>query len=279
MQETFCATAVRQQSGKLENSEFGPILSAKEHSTMQVVELGAVLPAAIQKPCICATCPLRKTSVNQSYNLSQQRVLTFAQQSVLSRALLLLGGAVAVAIATGIFTAPFISPTISLVAALAVMGLGFAVNSVDDGPVGYALVLGAGALLGVAGGPIVLQYLALGAQKAVINAALSTGVIFGALYLYAVTTRKDFTNLASFLGMSMLALLVVSLLNVFLIKATWLSMLVSFGVAVLSSGLILVRLSAAIHGYGVTAVSLAFGLLVDVYNLFMSLLRIFASRD
>ncbi|RIY33085.1 hypothetical protein CJP74_02870 [Psittacicella melopsittaci] len=200
---------------------------------------------------------------------------------VLRKAFALLGVSVIAAIATGYFSliSGFINPTYSLVAFLLVFAGTFFIPSLGDTPAGYAAVVAVGALLGFAVIPTVAMYISYQGAGVVINALLSTAAIFITLATYAVVTKKDFTKIGGILFVIILSAVVVGLLNAFLIKSSFLGLALSYVVALVSCGLILYRLSVAINTGLLSVTQLALGLLIDVYNLFISLLNIFGNRN
>lgn len=199
----------------------------------------------------------------------------------LRKAFLLLGVSVIAAIATGLFAlnVGLISNGFSLAAMIVVLVASFIVPRMGDSPLSYALVIAIGGLLGLAAIPMVAFYIGTSGIGVVLNALVSTAAIFITLSAYAVISRKDFTNIGGILFVGMISVLVVGIANAFFIHSSFVQVILSYVVALLSCGLILFRLSVAVnHGlYSVT--SLALGLLVDVYNLFISLLSIFGNRE
>ncbi|MFC6276971.1 Bax inhibitor-1/YccA family protein [Psittacicella hinzii] len=200
---------------------------------------------------------------------------------VLRKAFTLLGVSVIAAIATGYLAllTNFVNPTFSLIAFIAVFAGSFIIPNLNDGPVGYSAVVITGGLLGVAIVPSVAFYIGMGGVGVVVNALVATAAIFISLAAYAVITKKDFTRIGGILTVALLAAVVVGLLNAFFIHSNIVSLGLAYLVALVSCGLILYRLSIAVNSGIMSVTQLAFGLLIDVYNLFTSLLRIFASRD
>lgn len=206
---------------------------------------------------------------------------SLTQATVLRRAMILLGGAVLAAAAVAYLSLAFgfINTTFSMISIFAVMGMGFVVPRMGDTTAGYALVLVAGGLLGYAIVPTVAVFIGLGKAVVVLQALIATAAIFTALYFYATISKRDFTNIGGLLFVAMIVAVVMSLLNVFFFHSPMIMLIISYVVALASCGLILFRISLAVRGGQISAVSLAFGLLIDVYNLFISLLNILGNRN
>jgi len=138
---------------------------------------------------------------------------------------------------------------------------------------GIPAALGFGAVLGYIFGPIVGIYLAAGPQI-VLNAFIGTAGITLALSLYALTTRKDFSFLRGFLFVGVLVAIGAIAANYFIgIDFIWTA--ISALIVLLSACGILYFTSIAINGGETNYIVIAIGLFVQIWNMFMSLLRIF----
>lgn len=221
-------------------------------------------------------------SYDQQSDRDILRSFTVSQYGVLRRALMLLGAAVVALAAVPLFTLQVFgyNHAISLIAFFAAFALTFIVPRYGDTPVGYIGVVAIGGLLGLGLVPTLAVYILAGKITVVLNAALSTAVLFIALAAFAIITKRDFTKLANFAMIAILAAFVVGLLNIFLFKSSLVSLAISYVFGLMSCAMILVRLSFVVRGAtAITATELALGLLVDVYNLFVSLLNILGNRE
>ncbi|MEE9424155.1 MAG: Bax inhibitor-1/YccA family protein [Methylococcales bacterium] len=100
-----------------------------------------------------------------------------------------------------------------------------------------------------------------------------TGIIFLAMSGIALTTKKDFSFMGSFLMIGILVAFTAAIANIFF-QIPALSLAVSSAFIFLMAGLILYETSSIIHG-GVTNYILATTTLyVSIFNLFTSLLHI-----
>jgi FtsH-binding integral membrane protein len=114
-----------------------------------------------------------------------------------------------------------------------------------------------------------------------------TAGTFGAMSLYGYTTRRDLTNIGSFLFMGLIGLIIASVVNIFLASSA-----LEFGISIIGV-LIFVGLTAYdtqkikesySEGYGAevlgkNAIMGALSLYLDFINLFMMLLRLFGNRE
>ena len=114
-----------------------------------------------------------------------------------------------------------------------------------------------------------------------------TAGTFGAMSLYGYTTKRDLTNIGSFLTMGLIGLIIASVVNIFLKSSA-----LEFGISIIGV-LIFVGLTAydtqkikesydESHGadvMGKNAIMGALSLYLDFINLFMMMLRLFGNRN
>ena len=137
---------------------------------------------------------------------------------------------------------------------------------------------------GMALGLILESYFRLGLGGAVLNAAATTGVVTLAAGTYGATTKRDLSGLGSILGIGLIALIVASLVGLF-IGSSGFQLLLAMGAAVLFTGFLVFDLNRVANAQGITqgqTILLAVGVYLDIFNLFLALLRIFGafgSRD
>jgi modulator of FtsH protease len=134
--------------------------------------------------------------------------------------------------------------------------------------------------LGFIAGPIIQLYARAIGPEVPMYAFGVTALVFGALSTYAITTKRDFSFMRGFLiagSMTVLLAIVAS----FFLQLTWLSLIISSVVVILSSAGILYSTSAAVNGGEDNYIVLAATIYGDVWAMFMSLMRIigFASSD
>jgi modulator of FtsH protease len=100
-----------------------------------------------------------------------------------------------------------------------------------------------------------------------------TGAIFLGLSAYALTTRKDFSFMGSFLMVGILVAFLAGLGAIFF-EIQALSLAVSAMFVLLMSGLILYETSNIIHGGETNYIMATVSLYVSIFNLFTSLLHL-----
>jgi FtsH-binding integral membrane protein len=129
---------------------------------------------------------------------------------------------------------------------------------------------------GMALGLIIESYVASGMGAIVTNAALTTGGLVMALGAYAWTTKRDLSGMAGYLMAGLVAVIIAGLVGIF-IQSTMFQLILSAATAMLFSGFVMYdfqRLKNAQGGMS-DAVWLAVSIYLDIFNLFLAILRIF----
>ncbi len=153
-------------------------------------------------------------------------------------------------------------------------GLLFLTTKFRDRALGLAFVFALTGFMGYTLGPILNAYLALPNGGQVVMAAMgATGAIFLGLSAYALTSRKDFSFMGSFLMVGILVAFLAGLGAVFF-EMPGLSLAVSSMFVLLMAGLILYQTSAIIHGGETNYIMATVTLYVSIFNLFTSLLHL-----
>jgi FtsH-binding integral membrane protein len=129
---------------------------------------------------------------------------------------------------------------------------------------------------GMALGLIVESYLARGLGTVVISAAATTGGLVMLLGAYAWTTRRDLSGLSGYLLAGLLAVLVASVVGIFLQTPVF-HLILSAATALLFSGFVLYDIQRLRNAEGTQydAVLLAVSIYLDIFNLFLAILRLF----
>jgi len=127
-------------------------------------------------------------------------------------------------------------------------------------------------------GPVLNFYLAayVNGFQLIMGALGATGIIFLGLSSYALITRKDFSYLAGFIAIACIAAFIAGLIAVFT-NMPVLQLLVSGAFALISAGYILFMTSQIVNGGERNYIIAAITLYIAFFNLFVSLLRIFAA--
>ncbi len=157
-------------------------------------------------------------------------------------------------------------------------GLLFLTTYLRNSVWGLVSVFALTGFMGLTLGPILNAYLTIfsnGAQL-VSMAFGTTAVMFLGLSGYALTTRKDFSFMGSFLMVGILVAFVAGIVGiVFSLPA--LSLAVSAIFVLLMAGLILYQTSEMVHGGETNYIMATITLYVSIYNMFTSLLHLFGA--
>ena len=113
-----------------------------------------------------------------------------------------------------------------------------------------------------------------GGASIVAQAFLLTSVAFAGISMFAMTTKRDFSNLGKGLFIGLIILIVGSISNIFL-QLPFLQLIISMAGAGLFSAFILYDTQQIIKGNYSTPIEAAIALYLDFFNLFISLLQIF----
>ncbi|MFJ7747350.1 Bax inhibitor-1 family protein [Peribacillus sp. NPDC097295] len=143
--------------------------------------------------------------------------------------------------------------------------------------IGYTFLYAFTLISGMTTYPIIAHYLALAGANVVILAGVTTTVVFGGLALYATTTKRDLSFLSGMLLASLLALVAISIFNLFSPLSSTAMLVFSFIGILVFSGYVLYDFNRMKH-YGVTAEEvplMALNLYLDFINLFINILRFF----
>lgn len=136
-------------------------------------------------------------------------------------------------------------------------------------------------------GAMVSLYMAVYTGESVARAFFAAAALFGGMSLYGYTTKKNLQGWGSFLGIGMLAVVVVSLVNVFFFKSTAADLAISAIVVFLSAGITAYSTQEIRASYyesnghehnNKMAVVGALQLYVNFINMFLALLRLFGDR-
>ncbi|MBF0281194.1 MAG: Bax inhibitor-1/YccA family protein [Zetaproteobacteria bacterium] len=136
-------------------------------------------------------------------------------------------------------------------------------------------LLAFGALTGLAISPLVGMVSAKSATL-VTEAFMTTAITFVALTGYVFYSRKDFSFMKGFLFTGLIAIIVLSLLNVFIFESGTMQLAMSGMSVLLFSGFILYDTSNILRDYpNDEYISAALTLYLDVFLLFQNLLSMF----
>ena len=185
---------------------------------------------------------------------------------------------------TGFGTALFESPLrwVVMLAPLAfVLVLSFGINKLST-PMAQLLFWAFAAVMGLSLSSIFLVY----TQTSIAQVFFISAATFGAMSLYGYTTKRDLTQIGSFLIMGLIGVVIASVVNIFL-HSSGLSFAISIVGVLVFVGLTAWDTQKIKNSYdvGLGAVVLAKGaimgalsLYLDFINLFLMLLRLFGNN-
>ena len=153
-------------------------------------------------------------------------------------------------------------------------GLLFATAKFRNSGLGLVFVFALTGFMGYTLGPILNAYLSLAnGSQIVVTAMAGTGIIFLGLSGYALTSRKDFSYMGSFLMVGILVGFLAAL-GAYFFAMPGLALAVSAMFVLLMSGLILYETSNIINGGETNYIMATVTLYVAIFNLFTSLLHL-----
>ncbi len=110
----------------------------------------------------------------------------------------------------------------------------------------------------------------------VAQAFLMTSVAFGGISMFALTTKRDYSNMGKMLFIALIILIVGSISNIFIGSPIFQLGIAMVG-ALLFSAFILYDTQQIVKGGFSSPIEAAIALYLDFFNLFISLLQIFAA--
>ncbi len=155
----------------------------------------------------------------------------------------------------------------------------FALPRTQDSAMGLVTVFAITGLLGASLGPLLNHYLATSNGPALIAQALGgTAIVFFGLSGYALTSRKDFSFMGSFLMVGFIVVLLALVANLFFAVPA-VSLAISAAIILLMSGFILYDTSRIVHGGETNYIRATIGLYISIVNLFTSMLHLLGVMD
>jgi len=122
--------------------------------------------------------------------------------------------------------------------------------------------------------PMISMFVNTGRANVVGNAFLSTAVLFGALSLFAINSKQDFSSWGKPLFITMIVLFVMSLVNYFVFNSPIMAIIISAGVLLLFSIYTIYDTQNIANGAYDSPVDAAVSLFIDFFNMFTSLLQL-----
>ena len=127
-------------------------------------------------------------------------------------------------------------------------------------------------LTGVALVPLLASLIGMGKGAVIGNAFLGTSVLFGALSLFAINSKTDFSSWGKPLFITLIVVIVVSIINIFLGSGI-LGMIISAAVLLLFGLFTIYDTQNIVNGAYDSPVDAAVSLFLDFYNMFVVILQ------
>jgi modulator of FtsH protease len=147
----------------------------------------------------------------------------------------------------------------------------------ERAPINLVLLYSFATFSGMSLGLILEQYLARGLGTIVLNAAATTGAVTLAAGAYGYTTKRNLSGLGGVLMIGLIAVVLASLVGIFVqLPALYLG--ISVVSALLFTGFLVFDLNRVANARGASegdTILLAVSVYLDIFNLFLALLRIF----
>ena len=129
-------------------------------------------------------------------------------------------------------------------------------------------------LTGVSLVPLFASLIGLGKGAVIGNAFLMTAVLFGALSLFAINSRSDFSSWGKPLFITLIIVIIASLVNIFILKSPMIDVIITAGVILLFSLFTIYDTQNIANGAYDSPVDAAVSLYIDFLNMFTAILQL-----
>jgi modulator of FtsH protease len=208
------------------------------------------------------------------------RSSALATNKVLRNTYLLLGATLLFSAITAGVAMALNVPFMGLWMLLPYIGLMYAVHKTQDSAWGVFWVFALTGFLGLTLGPILNAYLRFlpNGSQIVMTALGTTAAAFLGLSAYAVKSGRDFSFMGGFLTIGAIGAFVLGIIAV-IFQLSTLSLVVSGLFLIVSGGIILWQTSEIVNGGETNYIRATVTLYVQIYNMFLSLLRILGAAS
>jgi len=154
------------------------------------------------------------------------------------------------------------------------------INSGPPKELARLALLGFAALMGVSFATIFVVF----TSASIVMAFISAAILFGTMSFYGYFTRKDLTGMGQFMFIGLIAIIIASIVNIFIGSST-MTMVISAIAIIVFLGLTAydtqrIREMVTVEGYNQNEEILgALSLYMNFINIFLSLLQLFGNRD
>lgn len=130
--------------------------------------------------------------------------------------------------------------------------------------------------------PLLASLIGAGNGAVIGNAFLMTSVLFGALSLFAINSKTDYSSWGKPLFITLIVIIIASLVNIFILNSPIMHVVITAGILLLFSFLTIYDTQNIANGAYDSPVDAAISLYLDFLNMFTALLQllgIFGSDD
>ena len=129
-------------------------------------------------------------------------------------------------------------------------------------------------LTGVSLVPLLASLIGMGNGAVIGNAFLMTSVLFGALSLFAINSKSDYSSWGKPLFITLIVVIIASLVNYFLLQSSMLHIVITAGILLLFSIFTIYDTQNIANGAYDSPVDAAVSLYLDFLNMFTALLQL-----
>jgi modulator of FtsH protease len=129
-------------------------------------------------------------------------------------------------------------------------------------------------LTGVSLVPLLASLIGLGQGAMIGNAFLMTSVLFGALSLFAINSKSDFSSWGKPLFITLIVVIVASLVNYFILQSPMMHIIITAGILLLFSIFTIYDTQNIANGAYDSPVDAAVSLYIDFLNMFTAMLQL-----
>jgi modulator of FtsH protease len=214
----------------------------------------------------------------QNYSIIKSQDSVLQTHSVLRNTYFLLSLTLLFSSCTAVFSLVTHARPGFLLTLIGMFGLSYLTQYLRNSAMGLVAIFAFTGFMGYTLGPLLDQVLHayINGRQIIFTSLGATGLIFLSLSGYVLTTRKNFSYMGGFLFIASWVVILAAVGSIFL-NIPIFNLLVSGGIALISSAFIMYQTSEIIHGGEDNYVMATLSLFISIFNLFVSLLRILSS--
>jgi modulator of FtsH protease len=129
-------------------------------------------------------------------------------------------------------------------------------------------------LTGISLVPLLARFIASGGGAVIGNAFLMTSVLFGALSLFAINSKSDFSSWGKPLFITLIVVVIASLINMFVLHSPIMHVVITAGILLLFSLFTIYDTQNIANGAYDSEVDAAVSLYLDFLNMFTAILQL-----